>query len=326
MPLFSDILYFTSDEKAIDGIKKNITSVMLANLSDIAAVCTAPRTIQEGARLLANEIGELRSKKGDRKAEAAKLKQLIDICKSGTCLGLTSEKVMKVLDDWKILIELIDDDRVRGDRVKLKRQLLELESNPARAIKRILRLLQDSVTTSNCNILDNSKFLSPTSVESILVGTLGAHGFQNFCGLLATVVKLDYALNFFKAIVCATVRKEIHANYSVSLNDEKGWNYAKIDDDEKKKLEALSSDKQAKIMNKIITLFVRTISGLLNRYIGVLGYSVSSDPRRFGFQMRALAQDKKIRDTIIDLLCVQEQKDPIALTWLVDEVTIWSMD
>jgi hypothetical protein len=34
----------------------------------------------------------------------------------------------------------------------------------------------------------------------------------------------------------------------------------------------------------------------------------------------------KIRDTIMDLLCIKQHKDPIALTWIVDEVTVWSMD
>jgi hypothetical protein len=43
LPLFSDVMYFTSDETTINGIKKNLTSVMLMNLADIAAVNVASR-------------------------------------------------------------------------------------------------------------------------------------------------------------------------------------------------------------------------------------------------------------------------------------------
>ncbi|MCG8406951.1 MAG: HD domain-containing protein, partial [Phycisphaerales bacterium] len=38
LPIFSDILYFTSDQTSKSGIRKNITSVMLLNLADISAV------------------------------------------------------------------------------------------------------------------------------------------------------------------------------------------------------------------------------------------------------------------------------------------------
>jgi hypothetical protein len=42
--------------------------------------------------------------------------------------------------------------------------------------------------------------------------------------------------------------------------------------------------------------------------------------------MRDLTADPKIRESIIDLLCWQDSKDHVALTWIADEVTIWSMD
>jgi hypothetical protein len=64
---------------------------------------------------------------------------------------------------------------------------------------------------------------------------------------------------------------------------------------------------------------------MLNRYDGVIGCR-DSNPRRFGFQLRNLTYDKQIRNTIIELLCIQDNKDPIALTWISDEVTLWSMD
>ncbi len=147
------------------------------------------------------------------------------------------------------------------------------------------------------------------------------------CELLATVAKLDYGLNFFKAIVCACVRKEIYQDKKdvIALATKNGWNCYELSNEEKEILSAMSDGERATLISKITTLFVRTLEGLLNRYIGVLGY-LSSDPRRFGFQMQPLTSDEKIRDTIINLLCIEDHKDPIALTWLVDEVTIWSMD
>jgi hypothetical protein len=326
LPLFSDILYFTSDVTAMKGIKKNITSVMLANLSDIASVCTATMDQQDAAYQVAQELWGLRSENKPDNNEI--IDKLARICQTdGVSLGLDRVKLEKVLNDWDILIKTVEDKNVNGDRVKLKRVLLEYERNPARAIKRILRLLQECATTSNCDRL--IELMSPTSVESILVGTLGAHQFQTFCELLATVSKLDYGLNFFKAIVCACVRKKLDKDYNISINPEKKWPPYRLSKDESSNLDRLSINDREELVSKITTLFVRTLEGLLNRYIGVLGYLSSdprADPRRFGFQMRALTSDEKIRDTIINLLCVKEQKDPIALTWLVDEVTIWSMD
>ncbi|HSA99573.1 MAG TPA: HD domain-containing protein [Anaerolineales bacterium] len=327
LPLFSDILYFTSDRDTLPGIRKNITSVMLANLADIAAVVPNAHPKNEKVRqglTLAHEIWELRKQEASLDAEKDKLSELMQLCRSNVCLGLDKKKVKKVLEDWKMLIELVSDERVLGNRVKLKHQLLEIERNPTRAIKRILNLLEECASSCGCECLVD--ILSPISVESILVGTLGAHQFQTFCELLATVAKMDYSLNFFKAIICASVRKEIHEDYSVGSNSKTGRYYNSLMDAEKEQLAAMSPDEKARLVDKITTLFVKTIEGLLNRYIGVLGYAASSNPRRFGFQMRALSQDEKIRDVIIDLLCVQEHKDPIALTWLVDEVTIWSMD
>lgn len=327
LPLFSDILYFTSDSSTMPGIKKNITSVMVLNLVDIAAVSTANRDQQSKALELARAIGNIRKTnddQGDREEQL--LGELVELCRTpGICLGLDADKLLKVLDDWSVLMGVLDHEHVQGNRVKLKQQLLDLERNPSRAINRILRLLQESAKTTNCDVLMDGKFMSPTSVESILVGTLGAYQFQTFCELLATVAKLDYGLNFFKAILCACVRKSIYEDFRCSSQDPKEKPYNKITAAELVMLKQLPDEAKANLSGKITTLFIRVLEGMLNRYIGVLGYS-TPNPRRFGFQMRDLTLDHKIRSNILDMLCIQEHKDPIALTWIADEVTIWSMD
>jgi hypothetical protein len=237
-------------------------------------------------------------------------------------LGIDVDKLSKVLEDWQILINVVGNERVLGNRVRLKQHLLELERNPARAITRIMRLLQECAATTDCPALLDGRFISPTSVESALVGTLGAHQFQTFCELFATVAKMDYGLNFFKAIFCACVRKALDPTYKPSVSKKTWW---KLNRDESELVSALSIEKKEEMSGKITALFVRVLEGLLNRYIGVIGYA-SPDPRRFGFQMRDLTLDDKIRDTIIELLCVSENKDAVALTWIAEEVTIWSMD
>ncbi len=322
LPIFSDILYFTSDENTISGIKKNITSVMLTNLADIAAVNTASPEKRNRAIELAKSVGHRSGKD-----EPDPLDELIEICKEPeSSLGVDSRKVSCVLKDWEILIKTISLPAVMGNRVDLKIHLLEIERNPARAIQRILRLLEECSETTGASSLLN--YISPTSVESVLVGTLGAHQFQTFCEQLATVVKLDYGLRFFQAIICACVRKELDENYTFEDENKKGWPAGKLKEAEIiefDKLDRENNTRVTRLANKITILFIRVLEELVNRYAGVLDYG-SPNPRRFGFQMRDLTGDQKIRDTIIDLLCIKKHKDPIALTWIVDEVTIWSMD
>jgi hypothetical protein len=328
LPLFSDILYFSSDASTISGIRKNVTSVMVLNLADIAAVNTASRASQEKALELARAVGVRRrsSPQTPDKSETVQLQELTDICKSpDTCLGLNADKLTKVLEDWNALMRVIAHEDVRGNRVKVKQHLLELERSPARTIKRILRLLQESANTTNCNALTDGRFLSTASVESIVVGTLGAYQFQTFCGLLATVAKLDYGLNFFKAIMCACARKAIDPAYRCGSDPGAPGSWKGLSDVEAGKLADLTEESKVNLGSKVTTLFIRVLEGLLNRYLGVLGYS-KTDPRRFGFQLRDLTSDQKTRDNIINLLCVDEHKDPIALTWISEEVTIWSMD
>ena len=322
LPLFSDILYFTSDESTIDGIRKNIASVMLVNLVDIAAVNTAAKSVSDRALECAQLVGKVRRGESTDSEETL-LDEIVALCRQpGSCLGIDVDKLSKVLDDWRILDKVVSDERVQGNRVRLKRYLLDLERNPARAITRILRLLQECASTTGCHALLDGRFISPTSVESALVGTLGAHQFQTFCELFATVAKMDYGLNFFKAIFCACVRKILDPAYRPP-ESKNLWGRLSVE--ESSAVSALSTDRKAQLAGKITALFVRVLEGLLNRYIGVIGYA-SPDPRRFGFQMRDLTLDDKIRDTILELLCVAENKDAIALTWIADEVTIWSMD
>lgn len=86
LPLFSDILYFTSDASVIDGIKKNITSVMLTNLADAAAVCTAADAPKIRAGEIVKEITALRKKNGE---DPALFAELMEICTDqDSCLGL----------------------------------------------------------------------------------------------------------------------------------------------------------------------------------------------------------------------------------------------
>jgi hypothetical protein len=327
IPIFSDILYFTSNSRAMEGIKKNITSVMLTNLADIAAVTIGkmdPKHKQD-AEKIAKNIYTCRDKQGMESSIEGFCQNLLTVCcRPDISLGLDLDKIKTVLEDWALLMRWVEDPSVHGDRVCLKRQLLEIERNPGRAIDRVLRLLRQTATGSNCTPLVNDNYLSLTSVESTLVGTLGAYQFQTFSELLATVVKLDYGLNFFKAIICATVRKELDKTYSAIREDKD--TYHCLSDMERDELSKKSVDELTQIARKITTLFVKTLEGLINRYIGVFGYSSSAEPRRFGFQMRSLSSDHKIRNTIIDLLCVQDHTEHIALTWLGEEVTIWSMD
>jgi hypothetical protein len=324
--LFSDILYFRSDRDAIGGIKKNITSVMLANLADIAAVFKRSEIGRRDRALrVAKDIGIYREQNSrDDRELLDRLKSIC--CQPEVCLGLGKAKVANILEDWRILIKWVDDARVEGDRVRLKRQLMELERNPARTITRILRLLQESIIRSKCERLADNKYLSSTSVESVLVGTLGAHQFQSFCEVMASVAKLDYGLAFFQAVVCASVRKELDDEYrATSSTAPFARPFAELTEAEQTGLEGWDDAACAKVANKITILVVRVLQGILNRYMSLLTYS-SADARRFGFQMRSLTADKNIQSTILDFLCVEEHKDPIALTWLVDEVTLWCID
>jgi HD domain len=156
LPLFSDILYFASDEANLRGIRKNITSVMLNNLADIAAVNTAPSEQRTAAGKLAAQVAALRSS-GDTARdgrESELLADLLDICRRrDACLGLGLRKMEQILTDWQILMSATERADVMGHRVRMKMRLLELERNPARAIQRVQRLLHESADTAGASAL-----------------------------------------------------------------------------------------------------------------------------------------------------------------------------
>lgn len=335
LPIFSDILYFTSNPDALAGIKKNVTSVMLMNLADIAAVNTAPASLRSQAAAIAAEITAMRGTTSTAtnskattqstpsvagaKSEDELLGALtLVIQKEECCMGLSPDKIANVLADWKTLVDGIGDNQVKGNRVALKQHLLNVERNPARTITRILRLLQEASSVIGASLLND--YMSSTTVESVLVGTLGAHQFQNFCEQFATVAKLDYGLSFFRAIMCACTRLAV-GQRGVESNK----SYAQLTSDEVADLHKLPPRQKSVVADQLTILFVQVLESLVGRYAGVLDYS-DVHPRRFGFQMRDLTLDNKIRESIVRLLCVEEQKEPIALTWIADEVTIWSMD
>ncbi|MGD0547152.1 MAG: HD domain-containing protein [Terracidiphilus sp.] len=334
LPIFSDILYFSSNADALDGIRKNITSVMLVNLADMAAVYTVQDSIQLEARLYAARIAQLRSGAPFRvpKGVSADLAQSVSemsqeeafeawgalIERGECCLGLTSAMIANVLSDWSILINAVQNNQVRGSRIALKLFLLQAEKNPARTIERILRLLHAVSSAVDASTLQ--EYISTTTVESVLVGTLGAHQFQRFCEQFATVAKLDYALAFFRAVMCACVRSALGVQALLPKPL-----CGLLTPEESSALKNLDSRSKSILSDRLTILFVRVLESLVGRYSGVLDHS-ASHPRRFGFQLRDLTLDDKIRESIVRLLCVDEQKEPIALTWIADEVTIWSMD
>lgn len=319
LPIFSDILYFTSNKGAIKGIIKNVTSVMLVNLADIAAVNRSNKRAE--AITISRQL--LHQAKGDENDKIIDLMENLEkiFTQKESCLGLNALKVSNVLNDWQILVDAIK--YVEGDRTQLKIRLLEIEQNPSRTIHRILRLLNESALTGNANCL--AEFMTPTLVESVLVSTLGPYRFQSFCEEIATIVKFDYGLNFFKAVMCAAIRKRIHSDYEMIHNDNRGYEWVKLNQKEKSIIKKLTSKQKSELTRVISTLFVKVIESLVGRYENVLKSS-SSNARRFGFQMRDLTLDKKIRNSILDLLCIRDLKDSVALTWITDEVTIWSMD
>jgi len=313
LTIFSDILYFRSDEKAIAGIKKNITSVMILNLADIAAVCTADEDTQKKASELISGILEESSTN-----QINDYKQLSKIWnENDSYMGLTIDKVTNILDDWRELIKAIEDKDVLGNRTKLREYLIHQDQNPDRTIKRIIRLIKESCCTTGCESL--LKCISETDIESTLVSFFGSHQFQDFCIKFAYIAKMDYGLKFFKGIVCACVR-----NKTKSKSVEKdGWQ--KLGKNEKEKLDKLSLEDLQDIVKKVSKIFIQVISGIIARYNSMFELKIEC-AYRFGLQMRTLTEDNNVREQIISYLCSIENMDHVALTWIADEVTFWSMD
>jgi hypothetical protein len=327
LPIFSDILYFKSNFDAIPGITRNVASVMLLNLADIAAVNVAPEERQKEAAACVREIGVLRRElanlpAGDERkerltqAEADKGATLLDICSDPkSCLGLRMRKMHDVMTDFEILVSAIKDPRVNGNRGQLKTRLLEIEQNPSRAISRIRRLLLEAAETSGCERL--TEFFGVTEVESVLVGMLGGHQFQFFCEQFAAMVKLDYGLNFFKAVMCASALEHMGLK-----RNPKVW--SKISAEQRARLDDLQHGSAQSLASAIVIRYVKVLRSLVSRYTGVIDTS-SSNRRRFGFQLRDLTERDEVREKIVDFL-IDQNKEFAALTWIGDEVTVWSMD
>ena len=337
LPIFSDILYFSSDgddEKSILGIKKNITAVMLLNLADIAAVNTADDDTKKRTQVLSNSIFNVRKKINQNEIdkslldeESELLKELSEICVNpNSCLGLDYRKISTVIDDWQKLIHLIDSDDVKGDRTKLKNYLLLEESKPVRTIKRVLRLLQECVVRANIQELSNQNYLSQTLIESVFISTLGSHQFQSFCQNFAMIVKMDYSLKFFKSIATACVRKKIYNNDLEKVLEMQDKSPEKLTHEEYHIF--IKMEEKYIIAQEITTIIIKVLESLVSRYSSILTQNAQS-LRRFGFQLRELTDNKNIWINIIRLLCLEtvfQNNEPIALTWIVDEISIWSFD
>jgi hypothetical protein len=313
LAIFSDILYFRSDESAKAGIRKNITSVMLITLADIAAVCG--QDIDEKDKRTAQELvfKLFENKSTDHKTTYGRL---LDIWRDpNSFMGLNFDKVTNVLEDWKELIDATKD--AHWDRTELREYLIRKDQNPYRTIKRIIRLIKECCYTTGCEEL--LPFISETNIESILISIFGSHQFQNFCIKFAYIVKMDYGLKFFKGIVCACVRRETKTE-----NTEKdGW--LKINKAEQEKINSWSLKEKQDIINRVSKIFIKIIREIIHRYNSMFELKLES-AYRFGLQMRNLTEDANVRKNILDYLCVFEDKENVALTWIADEVTFWSMD
>jgi hypothetical protein len=336
-PIFSDILYFNSDESKLLSIKKNVTAVMLLNLADIAAVNKASGSDRSDILDLVKKIA-LHRKGKELEDVSKKLEGIVQlISKKESCLGLSERKTRNVLKDWKALIE--DIEAAKGDRTVLRERLIKKAQNPAATIERIHRLIIESVEVGTDDEFDDAWLISTSAIEMILLSRLGTYKFQNFCETFATVIKLDYGLRFFMSIFCACTRKAIFPDpkdymeahkkafsYISPEEKEKGLVAAeKLTPDERAKWQALEAKGQSAIVDRVAHLVVRVLEDMVSRYAGV--FNVGAQPaRRFGLEMGDLSQEKNVWESIISQLCLEEGKETFALSWMIDEVTIWSFD
>ena len=253
-----------------------------------------------------------------------KVKHLIT--STNYCIGIEVRKIEAVLSDWQILVDAINNNNENCSRVKLKEYLLNLERNPSQTIKRILRLLHESAIRANCEELSSIQYFSPTLTESTLVNILGSHQFQAFAESFATVVKIDYALRFFRSIICACIRRGVYGDNDIKRAGKHQYDSPIIlNTTEIAAFSRYTDEDKLEMARKITVIFIRVLEALVSRYSGVLNYNVNT-PRRFGFQLRSLTADKDIWYSIISLLCFQDFRQATALTWIVDEISIWSFD
>lgn len=340
-PIFSDILYFASNRDNIPAIKKNVTAVMLLNLADIAAVNTANKNKIKNAAEIAKKIKEVRTKissgnaaREDVQYEKEQIDNLLKICmEEKSCLGISMRKIKNVMQDWNELIDAIVE--TKGDRLALKEHLLHKEKNPSRTIERILRLVEESVITAEAGELINQDYLSKTTVEATFVSILGTYQFLSFCEKYATVVKLDYGLRFFQSIVCACVRKKIFPlNYAEKHHeafekDEENERPTKSADrltaEEVAELKNMDANDKNRLARKITSLIIKILESVISRYSGVFDLN-THPPRRFGLEMGDLTTNNHVWRSLVEQLCLDEDKESFALSWMIDEVTFWSFD
>jgi len=91
-------------------------------------------------------------------------------------------------------------------------------------------------------------------------------------------------------------------------------------------LKDLSDDIKQDIVKKVTKIFIQVISGIIMRYNSMFELKLES-AYRFGLQMGNLTSEDNVREKIIDYLCsTKDNMDHVALTWIADEVTFWSMD
>ena len=126
-------------------------------------------------------------------------------------------------------------------------------------------------------------------------------------------------MKFFKGITCACARNKIKSK-SVEKD---GWQ--KLNKNEKEKLDKLSVEDLQDIVKKVSKIFIQVISEIIARYNSMFELKIEC-AYRFGLQMRTLTEDDNVREQIIRYLCSVENMDHVALTWIADEVTFWSMD
>lgn len=241
--------------------------------------------------------------RGLRKEDISRAKQvishimvlnLVDIDASVSS-GLISEKVDAVLDDWKRACWNEDSPLVqsKGDRVEFEKQLLDLSSNDAQTIARIVRLLNESYLRAKDNAKKKSDF------DKSIWPELGPDGFRphvqraikplqihwdDFRMDLAYVVKIDYALYFTIKVV------------------ESCW---KEDQD---------ADKLAGIFIKIIEKLVDQFTSLIRQ---------SNRRLRIGVDLSVLRDTPEVQEQIAHLLNGNTSQAELGLEWLVHEASAW---
>lgn len=249
LTILSDVLYFTSSQKRIAGALRNVTSVMLLNLADMAAVCNN-KTKSKRATELVREIKKLtlenlelekeKKSQGIQQPRLTEIENLIpnnnrklDLYKTEYSsilydkemyFGLTEELVTDYYDNYRTIIYRICESK--ADRQELKKSLIKFDQKPVGLIQRITRLLRTA--TKSVGGKELRSYFSEASVESVLLGLLGSR-FEDFCNRFALVVKMSYAKRFFEKIALTEIRmglgKKTEVDPSFVVSGLKNWTH-----------------------------------------------------------------------------------------------------